>query len=57
MRYLEYRGGEEVEVKWQRASMSDMPVKRYRNSVLEKYGLCSKGCLKQKPIYLNTDDI
>jgi len=57
MRYLEYRGGKEERVKWQLASMSDMTVKCYQNSILEKYGLHSKGCLKQKPIYLNTEDI
>lgn len=57
MRYLEYSGGEEEGVKWQLDSMSDVTVKCYQNSILEKYGLPSKGCLKQKPIYLNAVDI
>lgn len=49
------RGAEEV--KWQPTSMSDMTVKCYQNSITEKYGLLSKGCLKQRPICLNTEDI
>lgn len=57
MRYLEHRVGEGEGVKWQLSSMSHMTVKCYQDSIPEKYGLHSKGCLKQKPIYLNTEDI